>query len=281
MKSELEKNKTEQSVSLDGISQTLCIPLVARALGDSMFPNVAVGDRYAARFLEMMGDDGHLWLHDRVSIYCCLMRCRQMRTLAQAFLTQHPDAVVINLGCGLSYYYQWLENGEMQMYDCDLPQVLDIRRRLINTEDPLYHQLSLDLTDPHWWENLALPPAVARRPVFLFSEGVLIYFSPDTVRSIFRTFAANAAPGSRFVFDATYGWMAGQAFWNPSVYRAGAQIRWGPYSLSEFNLLHHRLRLLGTHEVMDMECMPFPLWPLWQWMAGVPVYATYELTTTN
>ncbi|WP_339139243.1 hypothetical protein [Kerstersia gyiorum] len=43
---------------LSAVPSTLRIPLAARALGGTLFPQMAVDDRYATDALAPMGDDG-------------------------------------------------------------------------------------------------------------------------------------------------------------------------------------------------------------------------------
>lgn len=49
---------SDAAASLPAVPSTLRIPLAARALGDALFPAVAVGDAQAARLLAALGDDG-------------------------------------------------------------------------------------------------------------------------------------------------------------------------------------------------------------------------------
>lgn len=121
----------EPGAALSAVPSTLRIPLAARALGDAMFPRVAVGDAYAAAALRALGDDGSLWLRDRQSVYGVLARTRRFREIAQRFLIDHPAGHIVNLGCGLSHYFQWLDNGRARMTDADLAEVLTLRRRLM------------------------------------------------------------------------------------------------------------------------------------------------------
>jgi O-methyltransferase involved in polyketide biosynthesis len=102
---------------LSAVPSTLRIPLAARASGDAMFPQMAVRDAYAASILEKIRDEGHPLPEDRTTIYSILSRTRRFRSLAQEFLKQHPGGRVVNMGCGLSHYFQWLDDGRSRMTD--------------------------------------------------------------------------------------------------------------------------------------------------------------------
>lgn len=117
---------------LAAVPSTLRIPLAIRALGSRLYPELAVADRYASIALARMGDDGEVWLHDKQSVYGTLKRIRCFREQAQAFIHQHPKATIANLACGLSDYYQWIDNGSIHLLDADLPDVMALRREIDN-----------------------------------------------------------------------------------------------------------------------------------------------------
>ncbi|WP_253699823.1 class I SAM-dependent methyltransferase [Cupriavidus pauculus] len=268
--------------ALSAVPSTLRIPLAARAWGDRLFPKVAVDDRHAARMMAALGDDGSRWLHDRHSVYGVLARTRQFRALAQDYLARHPDGHVVNLGAGLSHYFQWLDNGRVRMTDADLPEVLPLRRALLPAAGARHATLPLDLGDARWWDTLSLPATRDAPPVFLFSEGVFMYLHPDTVRQILATFGERAPAGSVLAFDVMCWLAAGRARHHPSVGQTGAQFQWGPRRPAELVAPHARLRPHGIYRVMDGYGLPYSvLGPLSQALLRVPFYALYALRTAD
>lgn len=263
---------------LSAVPSTLRIPLAARAFGDAMFPALALGDAHAGRILKALGDDGLEWLRDRHSVYGVLARTRHFRALAARFLEARADGHVVNLGCGLSDYFQWLDNGQARMTDADLPEVLEIRRVLLPVTGGRHEVLALDLTSADWWHGLGLPATRAEAPVFVFCEGVLMYLQPAEVQAILRTFGERAPAGSWLVFDAIC-WLAmGRAKQHPSVKHTAAEFNWGPRRLSELTQAHERLRRTETFNVMDGYGWPHSLiGPGFRALFGVPLYAVYAL----
>ncbi len=260
------------------VSSTLRIPLAARALGDALFPQMAVGDAYAGTMLAALGDDGAQWLHDLHGIYGCLARTKRFRALAADFLAQYPSAYIANLGCGFSHYFQWLDNGMAHMVDADLPPVLAMRRQLLPIKNPRHTLREMDLSDDGWWDALGLPSGADAEPVFLFSEGVMMYLTPGTVGGILKTIGERAPAGSVFAFDAFCCFIVGQAWLHQSVKQTAAEFLWGPHSIAELRHPHPRLRLRATHAVMESYGFPYvPAWTMFQTLMGVPMYAIYEL----
>lgn len=265
----------EQARRLGAVPSTLRIPLAARALGDALFPEVAVHDRSAAAALAAIGDDGQAWLEDRATVYGVLARTHLFRELATAFFGRHPHAVGVNLGCGLADYAQWIGEGAGRWLDADLPEVIALREDLVPARGALQATEHLDLARRGWWPGLGLPDD---RPVYAMCEGVLMYLTPSQVQQVFDEIAAHAAEGSEFVFDVMCWLAVGRAALSPSVRRTAAQFRWGPRRIAELDEIHPRLRLASEHPVMEGYGFPYAYGaPLFRWLTGMPVYAVVRL----
>ena len=44
----------------------------------------------------------------------------------------HPDAAVVSVGCGLETTYWRCDNGRALWFELDLPEVIDVRRELLD-----------------------------------------------------------------------------------------------------------------------------------------------------
>jgi len=267
---------------LPAVPSTLRIPLAARACGDALFPEVAVGDKVAAAALAAIGDDGRAWLDDRTSVYCTLARTRRFRERAARFLEAQPDARIVNLGCGLADYFQWLDNGRARMTDADLPEVVALRRALLPPPGPRHDVREVDLCAGGWWDALALPAGRAEAPLFAFSEGVLMYLRPQQVTALLASFGERAPAGSVFAFDALVGLAVGHAAFHPSLRRTAAQLHWGPNHLDELTAPHARLRLRAVEPLLEGYGWPYPITgPVFHALAGVPLYALYAVEAVD
>ncbi len=263
---------------LDPVESTLLIPLAARAHGEQLFPDMAVHDAFASAALAGLQMDVQCFLQDRLSVYGVLSRTRIIRELAQDFFKRHPRGWGVNLGCGLSCYFQWLDRGQNHWLDADLPHVVLLRRQLLPLQGAHHRDATVDLRHPHWWQELGLPQGRSGPPLLLILEGVLMYQTPAQVEHLLRQFAERAPPGSELVCD-TLSWMAvGAAARHPSVCHTRAQFLWGPRHMGDFTRVHPRLVLRSDHAVLDgyhiacaWMCASFRA--LW----GVPVYGVVRL----
>jgi O-methyltransferase involved in polyketide biosynthesis len=264
--------------ALGEISSTLLIPLAARAFGDAMFPKHALGDALATQTAEQLGMDLQHFLRDPASVFGVLARTALLRQCGRDFFRLHPRATGANLGCGLSHYFQWLDNGRNHWLDADCPEVVALRNRLLPSHSARLTYASVDLRDSRWWEQLGLAKSRRHTPLFLVCEGVLMYLEPEHVHALLRVFGERAPAGSELVFDVT-GWMAtGWARLHPSVRHTGAQFRWGLRSMGELTAVHPRLRLLAEYPVMEGYGYPYSvLWPMLRAMYGVPLYGMLRM----
>lgn len=267
---------------LSDVSETLRIPLAARALGERLFPGMAVSDAHALDTLTQLGDDGSRWLQDRQSIYGVLARTHCFRALAQDFLQRQPQGHVVNLGCGLSDYFQWLDNGQTHMTDADLGPVTALRRQLLPPQSERQEIREFDLADADWWQRLGLPADRSGPAVFMMAEGVSMYLQPEQMQALWTTFAQRSPPGSELVFDAMCWLAAGRASQHPSVRLTQAQFHWGLRREADLAQAHPRLQLVAAHQVMEGYGPPYSLvGPAFRWTFGVHFYAIYQLKSVE
>lgn len=270
--------RARATLAAHAVSDTLRIPLAGRALGDALFPEIAVNDVCARAALKRLGDDGSRWLKDRHSVYGVLARTRIFRDLARTYLARQPAGHVVNLGSGLSHYFQWLDNGRARMTDADLADVIALRRDLLGPPGDRHVLSDLDLDQPGWWDRLGLPRDRAAEPVFVMCEGVLMYLQPGTVAAVLSEFGERAPAGSVFAFDAMCWLVAGRARRHPSVRHTQAEFAWGPRRTADVARAHPRLQLAAAHKVMEPYGLPYSiLGPLTRRLLGVSFYALYEL----
>src|SRR5512143_3952668 len=119
----------QNSVQLGDVAETLLIPLYFRAK-ETQRPDALVKDEQAAALVKQLNYDFSrikLREHDAVAI---ILRLREFDRLARDFLNRCPDAVVVHIGCGLDTRYQRVDNGQVEWYDLDLPEVIELRRKL-------------------------------------------------------------------------------------------------------------------------------------------------------
>lgn len=277
--------------TLRAVPSTLLIPLVARAYGDGYFSHLACADAHAFGLLQRLcaayperdiAADICAYQADRPTILNILWRTRRIRTAAHDFFIKHHNAWGINIGCGLSHYFQWLDNNQNTWVDADLPEVMALRRAFLTQRQPRLRQAILDIQSPQWWSALALPHTALSQPILAVCEGVLMYLQPAQAHAVLAQFACQAPVGSRLWIDVLSYCAVGRAGLHASVRRTGAQFQWGLRQSQELDHIHPRLRLRTLHSVA--ECygwMGMTLEALWRPWCAAPLYGLAELEVIN
>ena len=185
---------------LSGVAETLLIPLYVRAL-ESRRPDAILRDERAVALVTQMSYDFQgikrvrLGEDDKAIL---VLRNREFDNYARGFTARHPGAVVVHIGCGLDSRFERVNDGQVEWYDLDLPEVIELRRKLIGGEGERYHLLACSVFDSAWLDAVSLH---GRRPFLSLAEGVMMYFEEAQVRSLLLTLRDHF-PGAELVFDA-------------------------------------------------------------------------------
>jgi O-methyltransferase involved in polyketide biosynthesis len=86
--------------------------------------------------------------------------------LTNRYLAEHPDATVLQVGCGMdSRAFRVKLPATVQWFDVDYPDVIDLRRQLFPERNG-YHQIGAPLDDLRWMDEVPRD-----RPGLLIAEG--------------------------------------------------------------------------------------------------------------
>jgi O-methyltransferase involved in polyketide biosynthesis len=133
-------------VNLPGVQETLLIPLYARAL-DSRTRHPILGDKKADEMVRMIDYD-----FERLKGFgnrnVLVARAKQFDDWTREFIRSNPEAVVLNLGCGLDSRASRISPPSgVEWFDLDFPGVILERRKFFSDRDG-YRMLGYSLTDP-------------------------------------------------------------------------------------------------------------------------------------
>lgn len=270
-----------QRAQLHPVPCTLLIPLAARAYGGRYFPWLDCHDAVAHALLTELGADVNATLDDLPTVLNVLWRTRAIKEAGRAFFAEHAHALGVNLGCGLTHYFQWLDSGANQWLDSDLPEVMALRQQLLPLRCSRARYAEVDLAQPGWWQRLGLPEArhgLPVPPVLLVCEGVLMYLQPKQVNAVLAEFAQCAPPGSRMVLDVMTRRAVGCASHYPSMRPTGAEFCWGVGSMAELAAVHPRLKLLREQSAAEgYGWVGIAMDTLWRPWLGAPLYGLATL----
>ena len=142
MKYKIEKNT---------VQETLIIPLYARKVCSELYPNL-YRDETAVRLIDEIDYDfseaekKSRSLMQRFGSLEVAMRQNDLAFEVRDYLKSHPNAAVVNLGCGLDGTGRSCDNGSCKIYNLDFPDVIAVRNELLpagEREENISHLLSM------------------------------------------------------------------------------------------------------------------------------------------
>jgi O-methyltransferase involved in polyketide biosynthesis len=253
---------------LSGVAETLLITLYVRAM-ESQRPDALIKDEKAVVLVRQMDYDFSrikqlkMDEHDKVVI---VLRNRECDRQVQGFLARNPEAVVVHIGCGLDSRFERVDNGQVEWYDLDLPEVIDLRRKFVGGEGPRYHLLGCSVFHSAWLDTVSKHHP---RPFLFLAEGVLMYFGEAQVMSLVLTLRGHF-PGAELVFDALSPYLVWANNLRLSSTYFGARYGWGLKRGQDVERWGERIHLLD-------EWFPFsrpePRLAHVRWMRHIPLFA--------
>ena len=122
------------------------------------------------------------------------MRQNDLAFEVRDYLKSHPNAAVVNLGCGLDSTGRSCDNGSCKIYNLDLPDVIAVRNELLPAGDR-EENIPCDLNNTEWFRKIDAPAAQ------YFSLPACFTTLIEQVKALVQGMA-DAFPGSVLVFDA-------------------------------------------------------------------------------
>lgn len=204
-------------ITLTSEQETLLIPLYAKAQpGNPLFYDAKARD-----ILEQVDYDfTRLQVPYKTVILVC-QRAKQLDIFTRAFLANHPDGVVLHLGCGLDSRFWRVDNHQVEWFDLDMAPVIDLRRKFYPASDR-YHLIATSVTDLGWLSTIG----ANGKPALAVAEGLLMYLSEADVHSLVLGLR-QALPGCLLVADVFSRMTARVAARHPSLKQTGATLAWG------------------------------------------------------
>ena len=210
--------------NLNALEETLLIPLCVRAL-EAQRPDALFKDEKAIALVQQIGcDPAHIL--EKVEPYsqaAVVLRNLKIDQDVQDFLGRHPDAVIVQIGCGLDMRFERVDNGHLEWYDLDLPEVIELRRELTGGEKERYHLLACSVLEDAWLDVVS---AHRPRPFLFLAESVLMYFTEAQVKRLLLTLKERF-PGAKLIFDAFTPLMVWANNLRVSKTGVGAPFQWG------------------------------------------------------
>lgn len=174
-------------LKLGDVEETALIPLAVRAT-ETKRKNARVIDRKAVEIIDKLHIDTKNF--DKLITHeCVVARTILFDETLRRYISRYPDAVVLNIGCGLDDRFSRVDNGRIEWYNIDLPDAIEVRRRVFS-ESAREHMLGCDILDAGWTGGIAKD-----KTVIVVAEGLLMYFSKEQVCAVLKALTDNFGAG--------------------------------------------------------------------------------------
>jgi|SRR5574344_439728 methyltransferase (TIGR00027 family) len=178
------------------VSKTLLIPLYIRAI-ESRKKNPLLKDVLAEKMIERIDYDFHSLDKYLPTGQCCVIRAKYNDLSILRSVERFSSNIVVNVGCGLDSRYARIPSSNIVFYELDLPDVIDLRKKLI-PEENTNRYITKSMFDTSWLDELLLRHGDSH---FLFVfEGVLMYFDKTQVSTLLNNIAERFH-GAEIFFD--------------------------------------------------------------------------------
>jgi O-methyltransferase involved in polyketide biosynthesis len=231
-------------IDLSKVQKTLLLPLWGRAV-ETQKKKPVLTDQTAVEVISRIDYDFSVMAANLSEITRLAWIARSIhtdRTIRQ-FISGHPRATIVNLGCGLDTTFERVDNGRFIWYDLDLPDVIKLRKVFI-AESKRRKFLPFSLLDSSWFEQIHVEDSV----LFL-AAGVFYYFTENQMKDFFIRLA-DVFPGGEVFFDAAS--PLGVRVANQMVIKAGGMdkssvLQWGLKKAGNLQHWDQRIKIVTEY----------------------------------
>jgi O-methyltransferase involved in polyketide biosynthesis len=208
-----------EKVTFIGVQETTLATLYGKAM-ESQRPDSILGDRDAYDALRRIDHDFSKFRMRPRHAKALAIRAKAYDGWVRRFLESCPECAVLHLGCGLdTRVYRVNPPATVRWYDIDLPDVVELRRRLFPERQGL-HTIAASVTDPHLLHEIR-----GDASVLVVAEGLIPYLRTADGVAMLRRITEHF-PRGEMVFDA----LSRLGVWltqrSAAVKASGAQLDW-------------------------------------------------------
>jgi methyltransferase (TIGR00027 family) len=186
-----EKITTESGTMtvMNSISETALITLRARVI-ESQMKNPVLKDEMGAECLQKLIKLIPVETEERMfkkTLPSTLtrhlaLRARKYDGYARTFIEEHPNGMVVSLGCGFDTRYWRLFDQPWRYVEVDLPEVIEVKRTILG-DKARYLMIGASVMEESWIQKIL---SIQSNNVLFIAEGLFMYLPPDEAIRIFK-----------------------------------------------------------------------------------------------
>lgn len=119
-----------EKIVLTEEKETLLIPLIGKA-HENKKENPILNDKKAIEIVKQIDYDfDSLKISEKTNIMMCI-RAKLIDDYVNNFLSSNNNNIALHLGCGLDSRYYRIKNNDVEWYDVDFKEVINIRQHFL------------------------------------------------------------------------------------------------------------------------------------------------------
>lgn len=248
--------------NLQGIPETLLIPLWARAV-EAEQARPIIKDIKAAEIINGIDYDFSKFTKAWKSQIGVVVRTELLDQATRNFIQKHPDAIVVNIGCGLDTRFEQVDNGKIHWYDLDLPETICIRQHFF-AETERYKMIAKSVFDEAWLDEVS----VTNEPVLIIAEGILMYFTGQEVKTLLNKLISEF-PRAEMLLEVMSPDIVKMSKQHDAIGRMDVKFQWGIKSSQELETYNKQIKVVNEWNYFDYHK---ERWGWLGWLAVIPAF---------
>lgn len=184
-------------INLQDIEKTLLIPLWSRAKESESYNPILV-DTTARDLINRLDFDFSSIENNSTFLkrLMFLVRAKMFDDTIKNFISKNNNIAIINLGAGLDTTFNRIDDGVLDWYNIDFPNVIELRRKLLpyNCREVSIAKSFLDYS---WIDDIEKK----YNKILFIAGGLFAYFDKDVIKEFLEKLA-KTFPNSEVIFDA-------------------------------------------------------------------------------
>lgn len=230
-------------LKLGDVQTTALIPVAVKA-NETLRKKPRVRDDVAVEIIRTLGIDtkpyDKFMSHEGV-----IARTVMLDRMVKEFVAGNPDAVIVNLGAGFDNRFARVDNGRILWFDIDLPDSIELRRKVFKERDRVT-MVAGSVLDDVWCAKVKSGIPTAGRKVLFLAEGLFMYFTLDEIKTIL-SILKNNFPGATLIAEQNNPMMVKNQKYHDTVKNTNAVFKSGTWSGQEIADLVSGIRFVEEH----------------------------------
>lgn len=230
--------------SLHDVSKTMFLTMFARAK-ETQRERPLFKDLKAVEIQKKLEISCETFSYDWKMETGVIIRTVIIDSYVRGFIKTNPNALCINIGCGLDTRFFRVNNGDIKWYDIDLPEVIALRKQLLENHRQV-KMLGYNILGKEWITKIE----TENRPVLIILEGVLMYFDKKDVKIILDTLC-EGFPKSTMIAELLSSKIVGNTSMTKSIENTGAIYKFGVNSGKEVEQINSHIQFVEEKSLAD------------------------------